>query len=239
MAESVHCVGLVETVNHLICHLYPRIGGPWRATVEALKKRLDMFDGRRIFGVVRGAGLEDWELVRQELEGVATELIVNDNDAGLREVVTLRPAIEIVERLPGSVFFCHSKGATHHAESICQEWREAMFEVCLNYPALISAALEDKPICGPFRRFGGLGVEWHFSGSFFWFRAESVFMRHWRYVQDVWYGVETFPACNFHAHESRCLFMDRCGDLYDEKYWSTVVRPSLKFWRERMDKCTR
>ena len=227
-------------MKHLICHVYPKAGGTWRDTVSELRQRIELFDGRRVFGIVHGDGLESMDSVRHELSDIATDFIVAPNNPGLREVVTLRPAIDILCRDPqGAAMFCHTKGATHSADSICQEWRHVMMSACLDFPELIDAAIDDKPIVGPFRRFGGLGVAWHFSGSFFWFRVEDLWRREWRYVQESWFGVETFPACNFHDHESRCLFLDNCGDLYDSEYWSRVVRPAFRVWKERLTACTR
>ena len=225
-------------MNHVVCHIYPKVGSTWRTIVDGLRKRQSMFDGKRIIGIVTGENLENPDTVKKELSDFGTHWIINANDPGLREVVTLRPAIDELMKDPsGNAFYCHSKGATHSPDSICQEWREVMLSVCLDFPALINAALADRPICGPFRRYGGLGVEWHYSGAFYWFRLEDLWMREWRYVQNTWYGVETFPACNFHPPEARCLFLDHCGDLYDPDYWDRVVRPAFDIWKKRIAAC--
>lgn len=224
--------------NNLLMHVYPRRGGPWRDAINGIRQRLPLFDGRRVIGVVHGDGLEPADLVCEELRDIGTDFIVRPNDSGLREVATMRPGIEVIEREPGRTFYCHTKGATHDRGTVPQEWRDVMLSVCLDFPRLIDCVMESAKVCGPFRRFGGLGVEWHFSGSFFWFDNDSIWRRPWRYVQEAWYGVETFPPCNFHLPESACLFMDRCGDLYDATYWQTCVRPAFEAWQLRMKTCT-
>ncbi|MCY2966099.1 MAG: hypothetical protein NT069_21125, partial [Planctomycetota bacterium] len=103
-----------------------------------------------------------------------------DNDRTLREVATFPLLITSLRGVAGNVFYCHTKGATHSGESICQEWRRLMFGVCLDYPALIDCALRAHAIAGPFRRLGDmLSVPWHFSGAFYWFRAAAASARNW------------------------------------------------------------
>lgn len=225
--------------SHLMMHIYPKIGGTWRDAVAGIRQRLQVFDGRRVFGIVHGDGLEAPEVVRGELADIATDFVVLGNEPSLREVQTWPSMISLLHGQPGRVFYCHSKGATHHAESICQEWRETMFAVCLDYPELIDAALAQYPICGPFRRFGGLNVDWHFSGSFYWFRCDEIWQREWGDIRQNWYGVESWPALRFSRDESFCLFLDSTYDLYDSEYWQRVVRPAFRVWKSRMTECAR
>lgn len=239
VAESNRRLGLVAQVTHLMCHIFPRIGGTWKDSIEGIRQRLQLFDGRRVFGIVHGDNLEPPETVQRELADIATDFVVMANEPSLREVQTWPSMISILHGQPGRVFYCHSKGGTHHAESVCQEWRRVMLEVCLDYPALIDAALERYAVCGPFRRHEGLGVPFHFSGSFYWFNCAALWARSWGAIEQVWYGVESWPARQFTLAESFCLFLDSAGDLYSERYWEVAVRPALKAWKDRITKCTR
>ena len=235
-AQPIHRLGLVAQVNHLACHICPR--GTWRDAVEELRQRAALFDGRRVFGVATGSDLESPDAVCDAVGDLATDVIVLANDPSLREVMTFPSMMSALRGLPGRLFYCHSKGATHPPNSVCQEWRRVMFETCLDHPRLIECMLERYPICGPFRRFGGLGVPWHFSGSFYWLRCADLWAQDWGNVQQFWYGVETYPSWQYTADQSGCLFLDNCEDLYDEGYWMRIVHPALDAWRKRMDACT-
>lgn len=215
-------------------HVYPKSGGPWRDAVAGIRQRINLFDGERIVGIVRGDGLED---AADEVADIATETIVLGNDPSLREAMTFPSMIARLHGKAGRVFYCHTKGATHHTGSICQEWREVMLEACLDYPPLIDCMLSRVNVCGAFRRHEGLGVDYHYSGSFYWFNGPALWNRDWGNIHQVWYGVESWPAVQFGLGESGCLFLDYCGDLYSEDYWASAVRPALAAWRERMGKC--
>ena len=227
-------------MNHLMMHIYPRVGGTWRDAVAEIRSRRSLFEGRRVAGVALGEGLESRESVRDTLGDLFDSVTFVDNDPGLREVATFPLLITSLRGVAGNVFYCHTKGSTHPAESICQEWRRLMFSVCLDYPALIDCSLRSHAIAGPCRRVGDmLSVPWHFSGAFYWLRAAAAWARNWGHIHQVWYGVESWPAVQFSIEESACLFLDHCQDLYATDYWDRVVRPAFAVWRERISKCTR
>lgn len=226
--------------KHLLMHVWPRVTphDTWRITLGEVKRRWGLFDGRKTVAV---AGSHDAASVREVRDFLprdpALEVFGVPNDPALREVATFVPLMETVRDQEGATFYCHGKGSTHHATSICQEWGRTMCEVLLDHPAMIDRALERHDLAGCFRqarRFGMRPDNWHFSGTFFWFRNDSVFRSGlaWHDVDPLWFGTESWPGKMYSQRHAACAFLDWCGDLYSEEYWSRVVRPSLERWRQ-------
>lgn len=227
--------------NLHFCVLPRAHGQKWRKSVEHLKRRWHLFNGRKIVSIFRGTDCDPPDDVRGAFADDSIEYLEFDNDPSLREVVSFVPMLERLESMRGDeiTFCCHGKGATHgHDDSICHVWGDLMFSVCLDYQQLVECALQDKPICGAFRtRAGDVGVPWHFSGTFYWIRHDCTFSRNWRNIRRDWMGSESWPGVQFAFEESACLFLDNCNSLYDEDYWARNVFPSFHHWQESLRSC--
>jgi GT2 family glycosyltransferase len=71
----------------------------WRRNVFQILKRMQVFNGKRVVGIVTGDELESPETVMQAFDGHNVEFIVRPNDRGLRETVTLPPLLGAVESI--------------------------------------------------------------------------------------------------------------------------------------------
>lgn len=98
-----------------------------------------------------------------------------------------------------ATFYAHAKGVAK--DILCsgdplgsRYWRNAMYHELLDDWERIAELLEEYPVVGSHRRHhpeqpqiypdGQSSSEWHFAGTFFWFRNRDVFATNrWR---EVW-----------------------------------------------------
>lgn len=218
--------------RHLLYHLLPVAGnGVWQWNVQQLRQRWSQFTGRKLIAVAtgdpfrRGArqGERDavWTLdtvaaVRAELPNDAEVLIVQ-NDPELREVASWALLVnEIVTTAAPEdvVLYAHAKGVTRAEPP--NDWTSWLYELALDYPDKIDALLASHPVAGSFRRdgpaFGGK-APWHYTGTFFWFRAGDMAKRPWRAMPRAWWGVEGWPGMAYGRDEAGVLFGEGGAEL--------------------------
>lgn len=227
--------------RNLIYHVMPIAGnGVWQRNVEQLLQRIDQFNGRRVVAVVQGAGLDSAEAVEEAFKGTVDEWIVRDNDVSLREVATFPTLLDSVLRQGQNhiTFFGHTKGVTRPIGQTAHRWADLMYETCLDYPHLVEDTLDHKPLAGSFKKHGrpfpGSLSSWHYSGTFFWFRNDSVEERDYARIDQQWWGVESWPGIHFHESEAGCLFLEgKLGvlDIYNPEYVKNVVEPAYANWK--------
>jgi hypothetical protein len=231
---------------NLLFHILPvTTDAVWQRHVQHLLRRIELFNGKRVIAIATAGRSSPFELdppdiVRQAFSGHRIDQwVIMENVRELREVVTFLPLLErIYSRDPHEVtFYGHSKGVTHEMNegTTVHRWADTMYEVCLDDWSRIQAALEVFPMAGPFKRYGQFRTpnnhQWHFSGTFYWFRNDAVFSRDWCHVDRRFFGTESWPATIFPAHETACLLLDDCGDLYNLQYWKSHVETELRKWR--------
>jgi hypothetical protein len=232
--------------RHLLYHIYPwaRRGEAWRGSCARLRRRINLFNGRRIIGVATDTGTESLADVQQELSGLGCEFVERENVKSLREVTTFVPLHELVEPYRTAadvVFYGHAKGITSETWSRgMADWVNALYEASLGRWPLARRLLADYPTVGPFLRTGHAFPEcpkssWHFSGSFRWSRSVDLFSHDWRTVPQEWIGVEAHPSLVFGRHEAGCLvhpFQTPGLALYTEEYWDRHARAAVRQWDE-------
>jgi hypothetical protein len=235
-----------EMTRNLICHIYPRRCGKWRRTVAHLLDRWSQFDGRKIITIACDRCCDPAsDVQRCFMEHWGTcEFIVRQNQPGLQEVPSFLPMMERVIGEPGITFYCHAKGSTHEDDDAAShKWCDAMADACLSYPALVDRCFErGANICGAFRSHGLWSFpgyhNWHFAGTWFWFRNSRAAELDWRNVHQNFMGIEAWPGI-FPLEESACLFFDNANTahLYSPDYWKTNITPALKWWHGKLAKC--
>jgi hypothetical protein len=226
-------------VRHCLYFVMPRTGnGVWQANIEQLRRRLDLFNGRRILSVVTGSNLDDPHEVAAALGG-GFELLTFRNDKTRRECVAWLPMLErIASTDPSECFwFGHAKGVTKapvdaHGTTV-HEWARAMYAATLDDWPTIERLLTERLFAGAFRREGNFRVRgnhaWHYSGTFYWGRSARVFAREWRGIDPHWWGVESWPGRMCSLDESACIVGDNAGDLYQMKVWQES-RKEFEAW---------
>ena len=226
--------------RNLIMHVYPKACHPnWRRAVEHVRQRLDQFDGRRIVSVAYDTLTDTPDMVRDAFGDGEVEIQAIRNGP-LQEVESFPGLLEAVSGLDGATFYCHAKGCTHCSPLAASHvWCDVMAEVCLDYPELVDCALSQYEICGAFRSrqpiMGPVSPEWHFAGTWYWFRNAALYARNWQKVDQFWSGIEPYPSQHFQPSEAGCMFHEASVpemNLYAPRYWKRVVIPSFNRWRK-------
>jgi hypothetical protein len=208
------------TRRNLIYHVYAHPGNAaWSANLRQVKRRLPLFNGRRLVSILTAPELVPPAEVRAVL-GDAVEYLEVPNDPRLREVASFPRLLEAVASTAGdeATFYAHAKGSSDGVEHVSKNargveyWRNAMYHHCLDDWPKVALALRDFPIAGcfkidwtnwtkgvdPFYHFNPSGLvrgSWMFAGTFFWFRHDQTFGHpRWRFVADDSYGSEAWPA---------------------------------------------
>ena len=182
------------------------------------------------------------EAVHDAFEDDSIEVMPVDNTS-LQEVQSLFPLLSGISSEPGITLYCHAKGCTHTDDSAASHaWRDAMASACLDYPKLIDCAMEKFLVCGAFRsrqRVALSPAQYHFAGTWWWFRNDALFSRDWTSIEGAFWGAESYPGVKFSHDESCCLFFDYAGTahLYSPDYWRRHIGPSFRAWRGRLNQC--
>jgi predicted O-methyltransferase YrrM len=225
--------------RNLLYHVWPVRGETWRWNIRQLRSRIDLFNGRRIVGIVHDGRSEHPDEVRRMLDGCGCEFIVAPNGpAG--EGMTFPAMLEQVRSVdPDEVtFYAHAKGVKYEPEipPPVRRWAETQYRVALDDWPSVRSQLERCAMTGSFKMLGRFRAhrylgDWHYSGTFFWLRHAFVFARDLG-MPGVFYGcVEAWPGVHFRSEETGCLFMDALRQLpYHEEFWAASGNPALAQW---------
>ncbi len=227
-------------LRNLLYHVWPVSGSIWPWNVEQLKQRIDVFNGRRIVGVVVDGRSDPPEAVMSQLEGHGCEFVVRRNDSR-GEVVTFPQMLCMVSSLnPDEItLYGHAKGVKYGAAvtDTVRRWAELQYRTSLDDWPTIWKHLQRYALTGPLRMLGRFRAhhnltDWHYSGTFFWLRHAHVFSRPVFDVPQFYGGVEVWPALYFSREETGCLFLDELRQLpYHTQFWSTLGNQAFGRWQ--------
>ena len=228
--------------RHLLFHIWPRKthAGTWQRNLDQLKLRWPLFTGKRIIAVATSGDSHPFEAVQEYMHGYECEWIQVENKPELREVATFAHLFSSVESLPGYTFYGQAKGVTKPVNPgvSIHAWTTTMYEILLDYWPLVEEALKTHCTAGIFKKsvdgaFDGSRSTWHYSGSFCWFKNAELWRRNWRAIEQVWFGIESYPSMIFSREEAACLFYESTKqfDLYRLHNWQRV-EAELKQWRK-------
>jgi hypothetical protein len=231
------------TVRHLLYHIYPRWGSKWRTAVNRLRESIGMFNGRKVIAVATDRTTEGPHMVEVALDGTGCEFVRIPNDPERREVATFEPLFGQIADLTGPehcTLYAQAKGTTRRPGATAHRWAAVLNDVHLDYWPLVAEQLTQFPVTGAFLKTGECWdphqtrADWHYSGSWMWFRNDALFGQDWRRIDaNFWSGIESYPALHFPTTAAGCLFHQgacRKVDLYDVLYWWGTVDPALKAW---------
>jgi hypothetical protein len=226
--------------RHLLYHLWPVRGGTWRWNVEQLLQRVDLFNGRRIVAVVSDQRTEDMATVRAAFGEHGFECIERPN-APNGEAITFPHLLDMVadEGTSDVSFYAHAKGVKYEPAfpPAVRRWAEVQYAVTLDHWPAVREQLDRFAMTGALRRLGRFANhqhvgDWHYSGTFFWFRHDAVFGARRRDVPSFYGGVEAWPGVMFSRHEAGCLLLDNLRELpYHERFWAQRGNPAFAQWQ--------
>jgi hypothetical protein len=226
--------------RHLLYHVWPVRGTTWRWNLEQLARRIDLFNGGRVIGVVCDERSEPAEAVQEMLEGHGCEFVVARNDP--RGEAATFPSLLARVASTGTdevSFYAHAKGVKYEPAfpPAVRRWAEVQYGVMLDDWRRVKAQLEAHAMTGAFRKHGrfrnhGSVGDWHYSGTFFWMRHAHVFRRRWAEVPQFYGGVEAWPGLHFGREETGFLLLDDVRELpYQGRFWSQRGDPAFRQWQ--------
>lgn len=241
------------TVRHLLYHVAPfRGNGNWQRCVQQLLRRIELFNGHRVVAIATHPRRMDRPgEVRALFAGKVHEFIELPNDPDLREVATFEALFERVENVnpAHATLWCHAKGVTHPEGHPTHRWTQMLEETYLDYWPWVAELLTRHPVAGSFLKHGPCWMgasrsDWHYSGSWFWFRHDALFSRQWREIDRFWSGIEPYPSLHFSFRQAGKIFHQGTGEsmqIYPDPqgrtgpvghdYLDQVVQPELAAWR--------
>lgn len=258
--------GDVSGLRHLLYHVLPvRGNGRWQRNLEQLRERITLFTGRKIVAVMTDAGkgyvhtpgtvrpdgarlpllLDPPEAVESALAGCGCEFVRVGNDPNLREVASFDPLFgRLAETYrPGDVcLYAHAKGTTRRPGHPAKRWADVLYDAMLDYWPVVEGVLQSHPLAGCFLKRGRgwpaamSRSEWHYSGSWCWFRCADLFARDWRRIDQMWSGIEPYWSQHFDAADAGVVFFQGrvpAVNLYSTRYWDTVVHGTWVKWTQQ------
>jgi hypothetical protein len=213
--------------RNLIYHVWPVRGTTWRWNLDQLIARIDLFNGRRVVGVVHDERSEHPDRVVEYLDGKGCEFLIAPNRTCGECVTFPRLLGEVYTSECDEVtFYGHAKGV-RYAPALpppVRRWTEIQYAVLLDDWPGVRTQLEEFGVTGilrrrnpPWRSWGS----WHYAGTFFWIRHAALAGRQWREVPTFYGGVEAWPGSVFGHDEAGCMLLDQAeGSPYLEHFWS-------------------
>ena len=230
-------------IRNLLFHIGPFKGnGTWQRNVEQLRRRMNLFNGRRVVAIVTGGNLDHPDDVKRAFGGDVSDYIVVPNNPSLREVATFTSLLERVQSVATNevTFHAHAKGVQHpvNASVTVHPWTDVMYETCLDYWPMVERLLLSHPCAGSFKKIGrffsgdGSQSAWHYSGTFFWTRSCMTFNRDWRKIDLIRFGSEAWPGLHFDIQAAAAIFYEGNGyDLYLMDFWKGTILPAYEKWK--------
>jgi SAM-dependent methyltransferase len=222
--------------KNLLFHLHP-IPGRWEWHRDKLLERASLFNGRKIIAVNVADTLEQPSVIKQAFPDF--EVIEVKSNPTLREIASFLPLFsKLTSKEDEITLYAQSKGITHQPDSPCWRWAEILYETLIDYPDVIENLLKEYPICGSFKKVGRGFKEsksdWHYSGSWFWFRNKELYDKEWQRHDRFWSGIETYPSVHFTADQAGVVFHEGTVpnlNLYSWQYLSKTVEPAYGQWK--------
>jgi hypothetical protein len=206
----------------------------WQWHVEQLRKYLPLFNGRRIVTIATQDGdgplcLESPAAVRAAFgaDAASIEFVERPNDPNRWEGPAFTNMLSLVENLSPdeASFYFHAKGVRRLRQAAIRPWCDALYRYNLGHFEDAMRALRRAKACGAIRRDGDPTQArqqgaWHFSGTAFWFRHDTLFSRDdWCELSEHSHAVEAYLSTRFAREECVCLADDDGGYVYDPATW--------------------
>ena len=239
------------TVRNLLYHIYPRKNSCWRNNLLLLRERIGLFNGKRVIAIAYDQTTEYPVMVKDALSGANCEFVEVKNNPERREVETFLPLFSRVKDLTDPdqcTLYAQCKGTTRLNNPIVTLWHKALIETYLDYWPEIEKLLCKYPTCGSFKKTGSSWSyisrsNWHYSGSWFWFRNRELFSKpDWKNIDQFWGGIEAYPSLHFNSSEAGVIFHESKileVNLYHKQSWDRYILPQLQSFKIKAHKTNR
>ncbi len=216
--------------KNLCYFMYPIKDSIWTFHVEQLQRYLSIFNGRKIFTIAQDARSVSADEVKNLVNRKDIEWRVVQNDPVLWETAAFPDMIALVENRNADefTFYAHAKGVRRPPWAIpnARLWSGLMYFLNLSSKALVERIFESYDALGCFQRqdWNHGGSNWHYSGTYFWFRNSSVFSKDWRPVHPHLYGVEGWLGRHVPIERSYSLMEPNENERWGEQIRENCAR---------------
>jgi len=230
---------LVNPTRHLMFHLYPLKGKEWNWHwhIEQIRQHQDKFNGKIVIGVGVDAKTATIEQVQESFHGIRVDHWLRADNNKLAETLTHVEMLSLLKTDdPNAVIFrAHTKGVTHHRDSVEQKWAEILWDGNMDLPS-VDDAMASHGTCGVMRSQTPLVKSkpgaFFYAGSFYWMRAKQVFERDWTWKENNRWISEYVPSHLFEFAESACIFHDLVpSSVLNHGYFAEHVEAEWQAWK--------
>lgn len=236
-AQAGSSVGSVRHLTYFVCPL----GTVWQWNLRELKKRISLFNGRRLIVAVEGGGLAPRNIVEHELVGCGVEWTWLPNDPALKEYVGFPVLLRSLSQYTSEAdvtWYGHAKGVSSEGwGSGVRRWTSSMYSALLDYWPEVQRQLIQHAAVGIWKKRQGWfpvnGSTWHYMGSHRWVRNRDLYARRWdEYIVD-WCCPEAHTGGVLRWEEAACLYGEAAGGppgLYLEAGWPGWADEQQRTW---------
>lgn len=227
---------------NLIYHVYPNPANDvWLDNVRQLRRRLALFNGRKIVAIATGRGLAAANDVAAAIDWPDVEYLLVPNDRELGEVASFPRLLAAVRSKDPcqATFYAHTKGAANGREDAgtIRRWRDLMYACLLDDPGRVRELLRRFACVGCLKKVHPNTIvfpshlpwaHWHFSGTYFWFRHDRIFGDpRWSCVPYDYWGAEMWLGGFLEASEAASLYQPRAETdimwtAYQPAFWADL-----------------
>jgi len=233
------------SVRNLLYHVYPIRSSIWQWNVGQLLRRINLFNGRRVVKIATDHRTDSARDVKDLFAGRVHEFVEVPNRPDESEMNGFEDFFARVETTAAGhvTLYAHAKGVNRMGADHIRAWVEILYETYLDYWPLVEQRLQRYPVVGSLKRLGQPDgwpqqSDWHYSGSWLWFRNRDLFARpNWREADRRRIGIELYPSQHFTRAEAGVLFhesplsRESLIGLYDPRYVTGTILPALEAWR--------
>lgn len=233
----------LPTIKRNLCYyMYPIKNSLWTFHIEQLKRYLDVFNGKKIITIAVDNRSVSADEVRRTLNRDDILWRVVTNDASLWETAAFPGMLQLVEsRDPNEfTFYAHAKGVRRPDWAIenARIWSGTMYFLNLSSITMTNRILSAHDALGCYRHQDQNhgGSDWHYSGTYFWFRHSTVFSKNWKEIHPHLYGVEGWIGKHVDLKRSYCLIAPNVTQTWGtaiKENCVAIMKKHLKAWMVR------
>lgn len=239
---------------NLVWHFWP-IKGSWEWHADRLLDLIPSINGKKIIGIAYDDTTDSPQDVinyfsRDDIVFIVNKNIKSNGDLNLSgemfgELITAVPAFQKLADTGDSItIYGHAKGQRPHTRNslAVKLWSEFMYEtVSFNLEETIEKMQEGYDFIGSFRTFGFRPLtpkyKWHYSGTFYNFRTQSMFDSKGKIkpFQLKYGGTESWPGDHCSPNNAYCVFEDNSPWLrqYDDSLMKGIIHKQLDWESKR------
>jgi len=224
--------------KNLCYYIYPIKNSIWPFHIEQLKRYLHVFNGKKIITIATDENSVSAEEVQKALgrDDITWRLIRNDKV--LWETAAFIGMLKLVESLDPNefTFYAHAKGVRRPDWAIenARIWSGTMYFLNLSSISLMERICATHDALGCYRhQVNHCGSDWHYSGTYFWFRNSAVFSGNWTQIIQHLYGVEGWIGQHIRLDRSFSLIAPNVTQTWGKEIKENcvkVMRKHLDTW---------